>query len=143
MLVSVTHSRSTTDALKIDIFTRAMVVRQQTLLVRGVRCTNARHIFVRSARSWAYLKFSTHGSASMYTPENRQKPAGRVRKTSYQHQMLLLCITWLSVEGAGQWRATSLPCAASALKAGTGYTRAARPALEQQAVTVLFLQINP
>ena len=39
--------------------------------------------------------------------------------------------------------ATRLPCAAWALVAGAGHTPAARPALEQQAVTMLFLQLNP
>ena len=44
---------------------------------------------------------------------------------------------------AGQSRATRLPCAALALEAKAGHTPAIRPALEQQGVTMLFLQLNP
>ena len=79
----------------------------------------------------------------MSTPEERQKHVGSARTMSYQRQIRLLCITWLPVEGAGQSRATPLPCATRALKAGAGNTPLAHPALEQQAVTMLFLQLNP
>ena len=81
----------------------------------------------------------------MYTPEDRQKHVGRARATLYPRQIRLLCITWLPVEGiegTGQSRATCPPCAAWALGANAGYTPEVRPALEQQAVTMLFLQLN-
>ena len=78
----------------------------------------------------------------MYTPEDHQKHVGHARMMSYQRRICFLCITWLPVEGAGQSRATRLPCAASALKASAGHTRAVRRALEQQAMTMLCLQLN-
>ena len=79
----------------------------------------------------------------MYTPEDHQKHVRRARTTFYQHQIRLLCITLLPVEDAGQSRATHLPCAAWALEANVGHSPAARPELEQHAVTMLFLQLNP
>ena len=67
----------------------------------------------------------------MYTEEDRQKPAGHARTTSYQRQIRFLCITWLPIELA--WQS----------QAGAGYTLPVLPAFENQAATVLFLQINP
>ena len=77
----------------------------------------------------------------MYTPEDRLKHVWCVRTTLYQHQIRLLCIPWLPVEIAGQSRATRLPCDARALEANAGHMPAVRPALQQQAVTMLFLQL--
>ena len=78
----------------------------------------------------------------MYTPEERQQHVGRARTTLHQRQLRLLCLIWLPVEGAGQSWAARLPCVAWALEANAGHTPAVRPALEQQAVTILFLQLN-
>ena len=48
----------------------------------------------------------------MYSPDDRQQQVGRARTMLHQRQIRLLCSTWLAVEGAGQSRATRLPCAA-------------------------------
>ena len=144
--------RRTTHALKINYFCqrvgRASVVRQHSLLVRGARCTNATHIFVPTVIAPrklgvfkilnAYKRINVPAMA-----EDRQQHLRRARTTLYQRQISLLCITWLPVEGARQSRATRLPCAACELEVGRGYTPAVRPALEQQAATMLFLQLNP
>ena len=80
----------------------------------------------------------------MNTPEDCQQHVGRARTTLYQCQIRLLCITWLSAEGAGQSRATPCPALnARSLEANVGNTPAVRPALDQHAVTMLFLQLKP
>ena len=125
---------------------RASVVLQHSLLIRGGCCTNATHIFARSViakGSWVCLKYWTHMNAWMYSPEDRQQHVGRARTTLYQRQIHLLCITWLPIEAAGQSRATRPPCVAWALEANAGHTPAVRPALVQEAVTMLFLQLDP
>ena len=121
-------------------------MRQHALLVRGGRCTNATHIFVRSViakGSWVCLNIWR-----IWTHKYKHQKAARNTWDALEQRYInakYVCFVshgW-PLRAPGSRGQRPLPCAAWALEANAGHTPAVRLALEQQAVTMLFLQLNP
>ena len=75
----------------------------------------------------------------MNTPEDRQKHVGRARtSTPNTFALYHMAARW----GRRAVTGNALSCAEWALEANVGHTPAVRPALDQNAVTMLFLQPN-